>query len=222
SLAKEDSLVDACLDLDPCVDRPTLLVAVSVGALADLGSLPSLRLFDPRSGPAEGSSSLSASSSCHLFRVIVSSYVSRMISSERAYRLLALDALAVCLPFIEATSLGLAAAVGGVMDVSELLLVLLTLTLGLGDASPFTLFLLVIEGSFDMKWTMDTTIDQQVAMDEALVPTAQRLKIRRSNFRLLSDIKSKESTLQLVCDVLRICPFFKAFLVTADVSEIYM
>nr|GFB30804.1 hypothetical protein [Tanacetum cinerariifolium] len=46
--------------------------------------------------------------------------------------------------------------------------------------------------------TMDTTIDHQVAMDEALVPTAQRLKIGRSNFRLLSYIKSKESTLQLL------------------------
>nr|GEV43893.1 retrovirus-related Pol polyprotein from transposon TNT 1-94 [Tanacetum cinerariifolium] len=48
--------------------------------------------------------------------------------------------------------------------------------------------------------TMDTTIEQQVAMDEALVPHAQRLRIGRSNFRLLSDIKSKESTLQLVYD----------------------
>nr|GFB31603.1 hypothetical protein [Tanacetum cinerariifolium] len=44
---------------------------------------------------------------------------------------------------------------------------------------------------------MDTTIDQQVAMDEALVPHARRLRIGRSNFRLLSDIASKESTLQL-------------------------
>nr|GEW20040.1 hypothetical protein [Tanacetum cinerariifolium] len=59
-------------------------------------------------------------------------------------------------------------------------------------------------------------------MDEALVPHAQRLRIGKSNFRLLSDIKSKESTLQLVYDVLRICPFFKAILVTADVPEIYM
>nr|GEW16108.1 hypothetical protein [Tanacetum cinerariifolium] len=65
---------------------------------------------------------------------------------------------------------------------------------------------------------MDTTIDQQVAMDDALVPTTQRLRIGRSSFRLLSDIKSKESTLQLVYDVLRRCPFFKAFLVTADVT----
>nr|GEY94410.1 hypothetical protein [Tanacetum cinerariifolium] len=69
---------------------------------------------------------------------------------------------------------------------------------------------------------MDTTIDQQVAMDEALVSRTQRLRIGRSNFRLLLDIKSKESTLQLVYDVLRLCPFFKAFLVTADVYEIYM
>nr|GEU57681.1 putative ribonuclease H-like domain-containing protein [Tanacetum cinerariifolium] len=70
--------------------------------------------------------------------------------------------------------------------------------------------------------SIDTTIDQQVAMDEALVPHAQRLRIRRSNFCLLSDIKSKESTLKLLYDVLRLCPFFKDFLVTVDVPEIYM
>nr|GEZ72903.1 hypothetical protein [Tanacetum cinerariifolium] len=69
---------------------------------------------------------------------------------------------------------------------------------------------------------MDTTIDQQVARDVALVPHAKRLRIGRSNFCLLSNIKSKESTLQLVYDVLRLTPFFKAFSVTADVLEIYM
>nr|GEV03488.1 retrovirus-related Pol polyprotein from transposon TNT 1-94 [Tanacetum cinerariifolium] len=69
--------------------------------------------------------------------------------------------------------------------------------------------------------TMDTIIDQQVEIDEALVPHAKRLRIGRSNFCLLSDIKSKESTLQLVYDVLRLTSFFKAFLVTADVPEIY-
>nr|GEX60126.1 hypothetical protein [Tanacetum cinerariifolium] len=37
--------------------------------------------------------------------------------------------------------------------------------------------------------TIDTTIDQQVAMDEALVPQAKRLRIRRSNFCLLSGIQ---------------------------------
>nr|GFB47157.1 hypothetical protein [Tanacetum cinerariifolium] len=69
---------------------------------------------------------------------------------------------------------------------------------------------------------MDMKIDQQVAMDEALVPHAYRLRIGRSNFCLLSDFSSKESTLQLVYDVLRLTPFFKAFLVTAYVPEIYM
>nr|GEV00202.1 ribonuclease H-like domain-containing protein [Tanacetum cinerariifolium] len=59
-------------------------------------------------------------------------------------------------------------------------------------------------------------------MDEALIPHAKRLRIGRSNFHLLSDIKSKESTLQLVYDVLRLTSFFKAFLVTADVPKIYM
>nr|GFA88439.1 hypothetical protein [Tanacetum cinerariifolium] len=56
---------------------------------------------------------------------------------------------------------------------------------------------------------MATTIDQQVALDEALVPSTQRLRIGRSNFRLPSD-------------VLRNSPFFRAFLMTADVPEIYM
>nr|GEU66098.1 hypothetical protein [Tanacetum cinerariifolium] len=44
---------------------------------------------------------------------------------------------------------------------------------------------------------MDMTIDQQVALDEALVPHASRLRIGKSNFRLTSDITSKESTLQV-------------------------
>nr|GEX28374.1 hypothetical protein [Tanacetum cinerariifolium] len=69
---------------------------------------------------------------------------------------------------------------------------------------------------------MATTTEQQVALDEALVPSTKRLRIGRSNFRLPSDIQSKESTLQVVYDVLRSCPFFKAFLVTADVSKIYI
>nr|GEZ92775.1 hypothetical protein [Tanacetum cinerariifolium] len=69
---------------------------------------------------------------------------------------------------------------------------------------------------------MVTTLDQQVALDEALVPSAQRLRIGRSNFRLPLDIQSKKPTLQVVYDVLRNSPFFRAFLVTADVLEIYM
>nr|GEV02418.1 retrovirus-related Pol polyprotein from transposon TNT 1-94 [Tanacetum cinerariifolium] len=70
--------------------------------------------------------------------------------------------------------------------------------------------------------TMDMIIDQQVALDEALVPHASRLRIGKSNFCLRSDITSKESTLQVVYDVLKLTLFYKAFLVTTDVPEIYM
>nr|GEV39506.1 retrovirus-related Pol polyprotein from transposon TNT 1-94 [Tanacetum cinerariifolium] len=66
------------------------------------------------------------------------------------------------------------------------------------------------------------SIFHKLALDEALVPHASRLRIGKSNFRLKSDISSKESTLQLVYDVLRLNPFFKAFLVIADVLEIYI
>nr|GFA95385.1 hypothetical protein [Tanacetum cinerariifolium] len=69
---------------------------------------------------------------------------------------------------------------------------------------------------------MATILEQQVALDEALIRTAQRLRIGRSNFRVPSDIQSKEPTLQVIYDVVRNSPFFKAFLVTADVPEIYM
>nr|GFA38979.1 hypothetical protein [Tanacetum cinerariifolium]GFA53003.1 hypothetical protein [Tanacetum cinerariifolium] len=59
-------------------------------------------------------------------------------------------------------------------------------------------------------------------LDESLVPSSQRLRIGRSNFHLPSDIQSKEATLQVVYDVLRNSPIFRAFQVTTDVPEIYM
>nr|GFB64133.1 hypothetical protein [Tanacetum cinerariifolium] len=69
---------------------------------------------------------------------------------------------------------------------------------------------------------MATTIEQQTALDESLVPSTQRLRIGRNNFRLPSDIQRKEATLQVVYDVLRNSPLFRAFQVTTDVPEIYM
>nr|GFA30047.1 hypothetical protein [Tanacetum cinerariifolium] len=69
---------------------------------------------------------------------------------------------------------------------------------------------------------MATIIEQQTALDESLVPSTQRLRIGRSNFRLPSDIQSKEATLQVVYDVLRNSPLLREFQVTADVPEIYM
>nr|GEX94190.1 uncharacterized mitochondrial protein AtMg00810-like [Tanacetum cinerariifolium] len=94
----------------------------------------------------------------------------------------------------------------------------LTTKLGMRSFTPETLKQLMNEEDA----TMATMIEQQVALDEALVPSTKRLRIGRSNFILPSDIQSKEPTLQVVYDVLRGCRFFKAFLVTADVPAIYM
>ncbi|GKA13258.1 hypothetical protein Tco_0692904 [Tanacetum coccineum] len=59
-------------------------------------------------------------------------------------------------------------------------------------------------------------------MDDALVAPANRLKIGKSNLRLSSDLNSKEATLQVVYDVLKLAPFYKAFQIITDVPEIYM
>ncbi|GKE54910.1 hypothetical protein Tco_1490066, partial [Tanacetum coccineum] len=49
-----------------------------------------------------------------------------------------------------------------------------------------------------------------------------RLTIGKSNLRLRSDLKSKEETLQVVYDVLKLTPFYKAFQISTDVPQIYM
>ncbi|GJX20084.1 hypothetical protein Tco_0222761 [Tanacetum coccineum] len=69
---------------------------------------------------------------------------------------------------------------------------------------------------------MEISIANQIALDDALVAPANRLKIGKCNLRLSSDVISKEATLQVVYDVLKLTPFYKAFQVTADVPEIYM
>ncbi|GJT36355.1 hypothetical protein Tco_0926774 [Tanacetum coccineum] len=64
---------------------------------------------------------------------------------------------------------------------------------------------------------MDTTQAQQKALDDALVAPDNPLNIRNCNLRLSSILKSKEPTLQVVLDALKLTPFFKAFEITADI-----
>ncbi|GJU56844.1 hypothetical protein Tco_1234610 [Tanacetum coccineum] len=66
---------------------------------------------------------------------------------------------------------------------------------------------------------MAISIADQIALDDALVAPADRLKIGKCNLRLSSDVTSKEATLQVVYDVLKLTPFYKAFQVTADAPE---
>ncbi|GJZ55429.1 hypothetical protein Tco_0610622 [Tanacetum coccineum] len=69
---------------------------------------------------------------------------------------------------------------------------------------------------------MDITRAQQKALDDDLVAPANRLKIGKCNLRLSSNLNSKEPTLQVVLDALKLTSFYKAFEITADVPEIYM
>ncbi|GJX38421.1 hypothetical protein Tco_0251724 [Tanacetum coccineum] len=69
---------------------------------------------------------------------------------------------------------------------------------------------------------MDTTRAEQIALDDTLVAPAKRLKTGKINLRLSSDLKSKEATLQVVYDVLKLTPFYKAFQIAEDVPDIYI
>nr|GEW54736.1 hypothetical protein [Tanacetum cinerariifolium] len=69
---------------------------------------------------------------------------------------------------------------------------------------------------------IDTTKAQQIALDDTLVAPVNRLKIRKCNLRLSSDLKSNEPTIQVVLDALKLTPFYNAFRITANVPPIYM
>ncbi|GJX67576.1 retrovirus-related pol polyprotein from transposon TNT 1-94 [Tanacetum coccineum] len=92
--------------------------------------------------------------------------------------------------------------------------------LGMRSFTPETLRQLADE--VDESWIMDTTRAQQQALDDELVTPADRLKIGKSNLRLSSTLKSKEPTLQVVLDALKLTPFYNALEIYADVPEIYM
>ncbi|GJY10940.1 hypothetical protein Tco_0379125 [Tanacetum coccineum] len=63
---------------------------------------------------------------------------------------------------------------------------------------------------------------QKAALDEALVSTDDRVKIDSCNMRIDPSKKKKEATYQVVLDILKLSPCYNAFLITADVPEIYM
>ncbi|GKA58230.1 hypothetical protein Tco_0757418 [Tanacetum coccineum] len=69
---------------------------------------------------------------------------------------------------------------------------------------------------------MSITKEQQQALDDALVPREQRLRIGNCNYRLSTTFKPKEPTFQVALDVLSLTPFYQAFLISASVPAIYM
>ncbi|GJX41146.1 hypothetical protein Tco_0256136 [Tanacetum coccineum] len=69
---------------------------------------------------------------------------------------------------------------------------------------------------------MSITKEQQQALDDALVPREQRLRIGNCNYRLSTTFKPKEPTFQVALDVLSLTPFYQAFLISSSVPAIYM
>nr|GFA77594.1 hypothetical protein [Tanacetum cinerariifolium] len=65
-------------------------------------------------------------------------------------------------------------------------------------------------------------INTTQAQQKALVAPVDCLEFEKCNMRLKTDIKPKEATFQVVLDALALTPFYKAFLITADVPAIYI
>ncbi|GJW44316.1 hypothetical protein Tco_0073115 [Tanacetum coccineum] len=63
---------------------------------------------------------------------------------------------------------------------------------------------------------------QQAANDEALVPTADRVKISTTNMWIDPTLTPKEETNQVNLDIIKTLPCYNAFLITGDVPEIYI
>ncbi|GJT95873.1 hypothetical protein Tco_1091391 [Tanacetum coccineum] len=69
---------------------------------------------------------------------------------------------------------------------------------------------------------MNPVAAQQVALDNVLVAPEKRLKIEKCNMRIEFNKLQREPTYQVTLDVLKLSPCYPAFLITAEVPEIYM
>ncbi|GKA25614.1 retrovirus-related pol polyprotein from transposon TNT 1-94 [Tanacetum coccineum] len=69
------------------------------------------------------------------------------------------------------------------------------------------------------KWSQKGRKKKSAAIS---ITPADRLKIGKNNLLLSSILKSKEPTLQVALDALKLTPFYNAFEISADVPEIYM
>ncbi|GJZ51085.1 hypothetical protein Tco_0605600 [Tanacetum coccineum] len=69
---------------------------------------------------------------------------------------------------------------------------------------------------------MSSITAQQTKLDLELVPKEKRLEIGKCNRRINPGKKQREPTFQVVLDALALTPCYFAFLITANVPEVYM
>ncbi|GJW86833.1 hypothetical protein Tco_0162173 [Tanacetum coccineum] len=80
--------------------------------------------------------------------------------------------------------------------------------------------------AYELYWTtlsinMNPVAAKQVALDNSLVPSEKRLKIEKCNARIEFNKPQREETYQVTLDDLKLSPCYPAFLITAEVPEIY-
>ncbi|GJT97395.1 retrovirus-related pol polyprotein from transposon TNT 1-94 [Tanacetum coccineum] len=68
---------------------------------------------------------------------------------------------------------------------------------------------------------MSSITSQQTKLDLKLVPKENRLDIRKCNERIPRGLTPREPTFQVVLDAIALTPCYPAFLITADVPEIF-
>ncbi|GKF47551.1 hypothetical protein Tco_0137353, partial [Tanacetum coccineum] len=69
---------------------------------------------------------------------------------------------------------------------------------------------------------MSSITAQQTKLDLEHVPKEKRLETRKCNRRLNPGKIQREPTFQVVLDALALTPCYSAFLIAADVPEVYM
>ncbi|GJW95832.1 zinc finger, CCHC-type containing protein [Tanacetum coccineum] len=73
-----------------------------------------------------------------------------------------------------------------------------------------------------IKRIMNPVVAQQISLANALVAPKDQVNIGKCNMRIDPTKTQKESTYQVVLDTLALSPCYNAFLITADVPELYM
>nr|GEZ49745.1 hypothetical protein [Tanacetum cinerariifolium] len=87
-----------------------------------------------------------------------------------------------------------------------------------GSSRPFTLG----SGGAPGKQRVIVCYNCKVALDDALVALEKRLKIEKCNTRIEFSKPQREATYQVTLNVLKLSPCYPAFLIIAEVPEIYM
>ncbi|GJT42462.1 hypothetical protein Tco_0951177 [Tanacetum coccineum] len=81
--------------------------------------------------------------------------------------------------------------------------------------------------AYELYWNvlsinMNPIATQQAALDNALVSSEKRLKIERCNARIAFSKPQREETYQVTLEALKLSPCYLAFVITAEVPQIYM